>query len=134
MDGLLNALAGFAQEMLAERGEFYPCAAEVTTGGQLQLVAADLDADQPSSEEVLRLLYERLRRDAASGQIQAAAACSDVRLLPRPGDPAGDAIRVDVEHAEAEPVRLFLPYTIDTAGGVSYGELIAEPGARLVFD
>jgi hypothetical protein len=133
MDGLLNALIGFAQEMLAKRGAFYPCAAEVTAHGQLQMVTADLDADRPSAADVLQALYDRLQRDAASGEIQAAAACIDVGLLPRSGEPAGDAIRVDIEHAEADPVRLFLPYAMEMSGRVAYGELIAEPGARLVF-
>jgi hypothetical protein len=133
MDGLLNALVGFAQEMLGKRGAFYPCAAEVTTHRELQMVTAELDADQPSSEGVLQALYDRLLRDAASGEILAAGACIDVGLLSGSGEPAGDAIRVDIEHAEAEPVRLFLPYVMETPGRVTYGELIAEPGARLIF-
>jgi hypothetical protein len=133
MDGLLNALVGFAQQMLAERGAFYPCAAEVTAGGQLQMVTADLAADQPSPDEVLQAPYERLQHDAAAGEIQAAAACIDVRLAPREGEPAGDAIRVDIEHSDAEPVRLFLPYVIETPGRVSYGELVAEAGPRFLF-
>jgi hypothetical protein len=132
MDDLLDALVGFAQEMLGKRGAFYPCAAEVTAAGQIQMVTADLDAHHPSPEEVLDALYGRLRQAAASGEIQAAGACTDVTIL-LPAQPAGDAIRVDIEHAAADPVRVFLPYVTEPAGGVAYGELVAEPGARLVF-
>jgi multidrug efflux pump subunit AcrA (membrane-fusion protein) len=133
MDGLLNALVGFAQQMLAERGAFYPCAAGVTASGQLQMVTADLAADQPPPDEVLQALVDRLQQDVAAGEIQAAATRIDVSLAPRSGEPAGDAIRVDIEHADAEPVRLFLPYVIGAPGRVSYGELIAETGPRFLF-
>ena len=133
MDALLDALVGFAKRMLDERRAFYPFAAGVTAAGTLQMVTADLDADRPASDVVLESLEARLRTAATAGEVQAAGVCADVRLAPAPGEPEKDAIRVDIEHAEADPVRVFLRYDLDASGRLVYGEPVAEPGRRRVF-
>ena len=133
MDALLDALVGFAKRMLEERRAFYPFAAEVTAAGTLQMVTADLDADRPSSEVVLESLEARLRTAATAGEVQAAGVCADVRVAPVPGEPEGEAIRVDIEHALADPVRVFVRYEVDLSGRLAYGDPVAEPGRRRVF-
>jgi hypothetical protein len=132
MDELLDALVGFAKKMLVARSAFYPFGAELTTDGRVQMVAADLDEAQPSPEQVVGGLHERLRRDADEGEIRAAGICLDVRLQPD-GDQPSDAIRVDVEHSDSDPVRVFLPYVVELPGRVVFGELVAEPGRSNVF-
>jgi hypothetical protein len=133
MDALLDALVGFAKQMLDERRAFYPFAAEVTAEGTLQMVTADLDADRPASDEVLESLEARLRAAATAGAVRATGVCADVRVAPRPGEPEGDAIRVDIEHVAADPVRVFLSYDVDPSGRLVYGDPLAEPGRRRVF-
>jgi hypothetical protein len=133
MDALLDALVGFAKQMLEERRAFYPFAAEVTAAGTLQMVTADLDADHPPGDVVLESLEARLRTAASAGEVQATGVCADVRLAPGPGEPEGDAIRVDIEHARADPVRVFLRYDVDSAGRLVYGDPVAEPGRRRMF-
>jgi hypothetical protein len=132
MDALLDALVGFAKKMLVARGAFYPFGAEVASDGRVQMVTAELDDAQPSPEDVVSALHGRLRRDADAGEARAAGTCVDVRLEPRDRPPS-DAIRVDVEHADADPVRVFLPYVVELPGRVVFGELVAEPGRRNVF-
>jgi hypothetical protein len=67
--------------------------------------------------------------------VQATGICADVRLAPAPGrdEPEGDAIRVDIEHTAADPVRVFLRYAADSSEGLVYGDPVAEPGRRRVF-
>jgi hypothetical protein len=132
MDELLDALVGFAKKMLVARSAFYPFAAEVTTDGRVQMVTADLDDAVPAPDEVIRVLVERLRREAGTGEIRAAGICVDVRLEPDDLPPS-DAIRVDVEHVDEDPVRVFLPYVVELPGRVVFGELVAEPGHSRVF-
>jgi hypothetical protein len=129
MDALLDALVGFAKTMLVARGAFYPVGAEVAADGRVQMVTADLDDAEPPPGAVLGALHERLRGDAAAGEIRAAGTCVDVRLEDAPSD----AVRVDLEHAEAAPVRVFLPYVVEAPGRVVFGELLAEPGHAVVF-
>jgi hypothetical protein len=133
MDALLDALVGFAKQMVDERRAFYPFAAEVTAEGTLQMVTADLDADRPPSDAVLESLEARLRAAATAGEVRATGVCADVRLVQAPGEPEGDAIRVDIEHAAADPVRVFLSYDVDPSGRLVYGDPLAEPGRRRVF-
>jgi hypothetical protein len=133
MDALLDALVGFARQMLEERGEFYPFAAEITAEGALQMVTADLAADRPASEVVLASLEARLHAAAEAGWVLATGVCADVRAAADTGELEGDAIRVDIEHSAAGPVRVFLPYTVDGSGRRAYGDPIAEAGRRRVF-
>jgi hypothetical protein len=44
-----------------------------------------------------------------------------------------DAIGFFIEHQDAEPVQVLLPYSRKRFRGVSYGELFAVPGERRVF-
>jgi len=133
MDALLDALVGFARKMLVQRSAFYPFAAEVTSDGRVQMVTADLDAAEPPSEVVLAALHERLRGDASRGEVRAAGTCADVRIEADDGDGSSDAIRVEIEHRDADPVRVFLPYVVEAPGRVVFGELRAEPGPHVHF-
>jgi hypothetical protein len=132
MDALLDALLGFAKTMLVARGAFYPFAAVTTVDGRVQMVTAEIDEPSPEPGAVVAALEDRLRRDAAAGGIRGAGVCVDVRLEPA-GAPASDAIRIEVEHAGAEPVRVFLPYVVEAPGRVVFGEIVAEPGRASVF-
>jgi hypothetical protein len=133
MDALLDALVGFAKQMLQERREFYPFAAEVTAAGALQMVTADLAADRPSSDVVLESLESRLRAAAAAGEVDATGVCADVRRAGGQGEPERDAIRVDIEHADADPVRVLIGYRPDASGRIVFGDPVAEPVHRRVF-
>lgn len=132
MDALLDALVGFAKRMLVARSAFYPFGAQVTVDGRVRMVTADIDEASPETGAVVAALDDRLRGDAAAGEIRGAGLCVDVRLEPADGR-ATDAIRVDVEHAGADPVRVFLPYVVEAPGRVVFGELVAEPGRAHVF-
>jgi hypothetical protein len=133
MDALLDMTLTFSQQMLEERGEFYPHAASIDSSGKMQLAGAYTGEEHPSSTELIQILYDGLREEAASGQIRAAAVASDVRVAPPGASDAGDAIRVGIEHAEADPVFVFLPYTKKRLRGIDYGELLAVKGETHVF-
>ena len=132
MDALLDALVGFAKTMLVARSAFHPFAAEMTLDGRVEMVTAEIAAPSPQPGVVVEALDERLRAAAAEGGIRGAGLCVDVRLEPASGR-ASDAIRVDVEHRDAEPVRVFLPYAVEAPGRVVFGEILAEPGRASVF-
>jgi hypothetical protein len=104
LDGLLNAVLPFAEQSLGKYGEMFPFGAAVSSGGQLEMMAADPgQGDQPPSTEILNLLYQGARESA--GTRRAVAFVADVRIED------GDAIRVELEHREGTSLALVIPYT-----------------------
>lgn len=128
MDSLLDMLLRQAQDFLQTHGEFYPFGATVTHQGEIQLAAAYTGSERPDSPAVIDLLYEGFVSSRSRGEIRATGICFDVRLRDR----GQDAIQVALEHSEADPVNVFLPY-VKGGDAPGYGELFATPGERRVF-
>jgi hypothetical protein len=134
MDTLLDALLKFARMMLDRRGEFYPCGASIDSHGGLSFAAGWDGNEQADSNDILKLVYDDLRARAARHEIRASAVCVGVRVQRTRDSEKSDAVQVAIEHAAADPVKVFLPYTKRRIGGIKYGELFAEVGERNVFD
>ena len=129
LDGLLDPAFGLAQQQLTEHGEFFPYAVVIHADGETELVqpAADPANDQPASAAVITACRSALtaRRD----QLRATAVVADIHLPE-----AGDAIRVELEHAEGTALTVLLPYTRKRFGKkVDYGSLRAEAGTRHIW-
>ncbi len=129
LDGLFDTASGFARQQLEKHGEFYPYAVTVGTDGRTAFLDASLapDSDQPSAIEILAVCREALA--AARDELRAAAVVADVRVSE-----GGDAIQVEVEHAEGIAITILQPYTKKRFGrGVQFGELEASAGTRRVW-
>jgi len=124
LGGLLEPALGFAQQQLAQRGEFFPYAVVVRTDGQTEMVSGRPDAgnDRPASIDVIAACRTTLaeRRD----RLRAAAIVADVRL---PG--GGNALQAELEHTEGPALTVQLPYTKKRFGrSIEYGQLSAGAG------
>ena len=130
---ILNFLLPFAEQMLSEHGEFYPYAAALGSDGEVSAVGADLeDDDSPDVGEVLLALHEGLRKQAAEGEIRASGIAADVTLTDPDSGEITDAVQVELDHADADAVDIFVPY--ETEGdGIKFGELVAAEGREPVF-
>lgn len=117
LDQLLSAAIEAASGMLAADGEFYPFAVALTQAGELVAPGVDPGTDQPDAEDVVVLLVEALREGRES--IRAAALCSDVTLASDNGDQ--DAIRVELEAPDCEPVTVVVPYDAGPVLGEPFG-------------
>ena len=129
LDELLEPALGFAQQQLAQHGEFFPYAVVVHADGQTEMVAARPDSadDRPASADVIASCRATLaeHRD----QLRAAAVVADVRLPD-----GGDAVQVELEHTEGSALTLHLPYSRRRFGrGIDYGQLQAAAGTRHVW-
>lgn len=133
LETLAHRLTSLAREMLEEHGEFPPYAAAMTATGELQLVG-DYAGDVPASsaERVARLLDD-LRQGATRGDYRATGLVADVTTSSPGSSARTDAVRLSLEHQEGASVEVFLPYTIDGEGGVTFGEAFAAPGQRQVY-
>jgi hypothetical protein len=128
LDGLLNVALGFAEQQLATQGEFYPYAAAIGVDGEAEMIAARPgDEEHPRSADVVAACFGALtdKRD----MIRAGAVVSDVLM-----NDGGDAIRVDLEHAEGLALTALLPYTKRRLSKkVEFGELRAQAGQRQIW-
>jgi hypothetical protein len=125
LDQLLSASIEAASSLLSVDGEFYPFAVALTLEGELVSPAVDPGTDQPDAEEVVDLLLEALRDGRES--IRAAALCSDVTLASDDGDQ--DAIRVELEAPDRDPVTILVPYD----EGPVLGEPFGLPSQTRIF-
>lgn len=127
LDALLELTLPFAQQQLAEHGEFFPFATAVGADGAPRLIAADPGlGERPASTDVLDQLVGGLREQA--GDIRAAALVADVRA----GE--SDAARVELEHRDGQAICVLLPYKRRRLRrGVDYGELGAAPGQPRIW-
>jgi hypothetical protein len=128
---LLNYLLPFAEQMLSRHGEFYPYAATMDAGGEVQAVSA-ADDEQPDVGELLAALHAQLRQQAAEGAIRASGIAADVSLTDPDSGEVTDAVQLELDHAEAEAVDVYVPYTSDDEG-VKFGELVAASGQAPIF-
>jgi hypothetical protein len=129
---LLNFLLPYAERMLNEHGEFYPYAAALDSDGELNAVGTDVDDDSPDVGDVLLALHQGLRERAAEGAIRATGIAADVTLTDPDSGETTDAVQVELDHAEADPVDIFVPYETEPEG-VKFGELVAAEGREPVF-
>jgi hypothetical protein len=130
---LLNVLLPAAERMLAEHGEFYPYAVALDSGGEIAPVRPEVeDEEHPDVTEVLVTLHEDLREQAAEGAIRASGIAADVTLTDPDTGETTDAVQVELDHAEADPVDIYVPYE-SQGDGVKFGELVAAQGREPVF-
>lgn len=128
LDGLLDLTLSFAQQQLAGPGEILPYAALVDQAGELRLVAVDVDDEMPRSTDVIDACVAALTSQRSS--IRACAVVAEVRV-PELG---GDAVRVELEHADGHAIAVLLPYARKASGGdIEYGPLRGQAGSRRVW-
>jgi hypothetical protein len=129
---LLNFLLPHAERMLSQHGEFYPYAVALDSHGELSPVPPEIESDDPDVTDVLVALHRGLREQAAEGAIRASAIAADVTLTDPDTGETTDAVQVELDHADADPVDIYVPY--ETEGDdVKFGELVAAQGREPVF-
>jgi hypothetical protein len=131
IEALLNFLLPFAEEMLNKNGEFFPYAATVAADGEVAAVATDLGED-PDVADLLVALHAQLGVEAAQGSIRASGIAADVTLTDPDSGETTDAVQLELDHADADAVDIYVPYE-SAAGGVKFGELVAAEGRQPVF-
>jgi hypothetical protein len=129
---LLNILLPEAERLLNKDGEFFPYAMALDTDGEPAPVIPPVDNGTPDVAAVLVALHEGLREQAAEGAIRASGIAADVTLTDPDSGETTDAIQVELDHADADPVDVYVPYE-SKPEGVKFGELVAAQGREPVF-
>jgi hypothetical protein len=122
LDELLGTCLGFAQQQLAEHGEFFPYAAAIRLDGRVEMVASrpELTSERPESAAVIASCEATLTE--MREELRATAVVADVRTS------SGDGIQVNLEHVEGSTLVVLLPYSRRRFRTVKYGQLSAASG------
>jgi hypothetical protein len=131
IEQLLRYLLPVAEEQLNREGEFVPYAATLDTAGEVNAVQA-ADGEEPDVSELLLALHTELRQQAAEGAIRASGIAADVTLTDPDSGEVTDAVQLELDHAEADAIDVYVPYTSGT-DGIEFGELVATSGQAPVF-
>ena len=132
IEALLNFLLPFAEEMLQKNGEFYPYAAILAADGELSTVSTEMAEEHPDVGELLVSLHAHLGEQAADGSIRASGIAADVTLTDPDSGETTDAVQLELDHADADAVDIYVPYE-SAGGGIKFGELVAAQGREPIF-
>jgi hypothetical protein len=130
-NSLLEFLVPFAEQMLRKQGGFFPFAAAVTTGGEVEAFATAEESDTPEAEQVMGNLTQGFTAEARAGKIRTTAICFDGRVTVE-GEKT-DAIIIKLEHVSGEAAEAYVPYRKIKAGKYELGDLAAGPSEPTIF-
>ncbi|MFC3532106.1 hypothetical protein ACFOLG_07890 [Vogesella facilis] len=126
-ENLMNAAIPFAEQMLHKYGEFFPYGFALKTSGEIVSVAGDDGREQPSSNDVIRLLKDGFVKGKNSGEYKASALIYDVIVVLPSTGMKSDAIAVSLNHRENYSVTVFFPYQLSN-GQLTFGDVFAQKG------
>jgi hypothetical protein len=133
LNALSNDLLPFAQRMLAEFGEFLPFGGKITADGEHVSVGAKGSSEPSKSKELIDIMTDTFRREAAEGKIRAAGICFDVRVVPPGQVDKTDAIELSLEREGGDAVEVFVPYALLPDGEVTYGDMFESTRTPTMF-
>lgn len=132
---LLGALMPFAEQMLAEHGEFYPFAASMSPLGEcrMEAIADDIDDDDhPRPAELIEKFVEQFRSRSQSGEFKATAIVYDSLTVPPGKSEKQDTVICAVDHQDNFSAKICFPYAI-ADGKVGMEDPYAAAGDNRIF-
>lgn len=125
---LLRAALDTAQGHLQRHDGFPPGSIVQDRDGAYGLAAAAIGGHEGS-----HLLIAGLRKQAAAGEIDAAAVYQDVRVRQTGGPQDLDAIHVVLEDARGLALQAFQVYRKDAAEGYAFEQVVIQPATPSIF-
>jgi len=128
IETIVQPLFHFSERCLRTIGNFLPHGAVLTSEQQVELVGAmpESKSGYSTSVEVLPVLHDALRKQAAEKAILAVGVAENVTITPE-GKPTTRAIKVLVEHRCGLTVALYLPFRKKFLRMFSFGEMFSVP-------
>ncbi len=126
IEAVATALFDLSEIFLKKRGNFLPHGAVLSADGEVQLVAAapDTNNDYTNSTEVLPILHQGLRGQAAQNSLQAIGVAENVTITPA-GQATTQAIKVLFEHKRGLTVALYMPFSKKLFKGYTFGSIFS---------
>lgn len=115
IENLFRFTAQFAQEMLAESGEFYPFGATISADGKIAAVGGDVGGDEnPPPLDVYHSISAQLVRVGAEGGVAGVALVAQVAIPAELGASVENGIRVHIEGPDFARF-IYVPYELRSA-------------------
>ena len=130
---VMNAGLPFAEQQLAENGQFAPFGAVMLPEGLIQNVMANDQREQPPVEEIHEQLLNGLREGAESGAYEVVATFVMVDLRDPVDGKTSTAVHVALEHRDGYCVDVFYP-TVMRGDMLVLGEAFARKRSGTFFD
>ncbi len=130
---LVNRSVPFALEQIDKQGEFYPYATVITKDGKFEPAVAKPKTDRPTSQEVIDMLVEELRRRAAKGELRVVCVVVGGRLARDQSSAPEDVIQARLEHVDGTAVEVYVPWKRGKDKKVQPGEGFAGRGVPQIF-
>jgi hypothetical protein len=123
----------FAQSCLDKQGAFYAFGSVLDLDGKLIMHGADPGlGEHPSPQVVKDLLIAAIHDLAMNGKVKASAVCFDATWHRSDGSKS-DAIIVELEHRDCDPLRIVVPYARSESGEWQFEPEITLAGESRVF-
>src|SRR5215831_16022332 len=106
---LMKEVLAFAARMLRDHGEFHPFGGTIQRDGGPALVSGWTGECFPPAADVIQVLTDGFRREAATGDIRAAALVINVSTQPPNQSNRVDARRIALDHRDDYAVCVFFP-------------------------
>ncbi len=130
MDALLRLLLPHGRQSISTFGTVTPLGASMGPDGEVVTVSGPAREDEATPNDVLRSIYAELRRSAETAEVLAVGVVSDVTLNEGPWP---DGLRVELEHREADPITVVLPYGRSDEGP-KWKDPVTMTGVRRTWD
>jgi hypothetical protein len=130
---LIKEVLAFAERMLRDHGEFHPFGGTIERDGAIALVGGRTDERFPRAADVIQVLTDGFRREAATGDIRAAALVVNVSTQPPNQSNRMDAIRIAFDHRDNYAVCVFFPYHFIAEDGIKLESPFALKGVSYAF-
>jgi hypothetical protein len=117
---LLRQYLPLARSNLEEDRGLYPFGAALLADGTPHLYTGYTGDEAPQVNDVLSLLTDGFRRDAANGELRAVCVFVDVLVSPPDEEGQTDALQARLEHAAGLSISVYYPYSRAEDGTVRY--------------
>ncbi len=126
LDTVFSQAAMLAQTLLMRNREFFPFAATINSKGAIGLSTPLPDGAAPTVQDVIESIVAELKKGKAGKRAYA------ITALARTTE-GGEAVRIELEHKEGVALVIGLPVVRNDSGVISFGDMRALPGTRLVW-
>lgn len=134
LETIINRSVPFALEQIDKHGDFYPYATVITVDDKFEPAMAKPETERPTSQEVIDMLTDALRKRAAQGQLKVVCIVVGGKMSREAGKPPVDVIQARLEHMDGTSVEVYVPWTRDPKDKkVKPGEAFAGKGVPSIF-
>lgn len=132
LDLVLNEGLTTAAKFIEKSGEFYPFGVVKTQSGEIRHIQVLVEESRPASSIVSEMLRTSLSQGGRAGKYETVAIVSNVEITDRETGRKTDAICVEIDDKNSEPILCYVPYEMEDEIP-NLGDIRATSGTKIAF-